>query len=268
MAELNSKPEGSSGTTMSSKDNMGFMDHLQELRKRLMWVIACLLFGLVIGLICAKPVILFLKEAPPANTITWNVFSPWDALKLYMNVGLIVGILITLPVAMYHLWAFVKPGLREVEQKATVKYIPFAFLLFVMGLAFGYYVVFPLAFHFTTAISKSLDIQEMYGAAQYFSFMFNIILPLSLLFELPIIVLFLTKLRILNPARLGKFRRIAYMVLVILSTIITPPDALSAILVAIPLIFLYEASVVLSRVIYRKQLIDDAKWEEDFVQNA
>ncbi|WP_068777537.1 twin-arginine translocase subunit TatC [Paenibacillus sp. FJAT-26967] len=240
------------------------LEHLTELRRRIFWVLGVLVVGVVIGLIFAKRVILFLKSVPPADKIAWHVFSPWDALRLYMNFGMVVALLITLPVALYHIWAFVSPGLKKAEQKASILYIPGAVILFLAGLAFGYFVVFPMAFFFTTAISHSMGITELYGAAQYFSFMFNIILPLSALFELPIVVMFLTKLRILNPLRLAKMRRYAYMVLVILSTVITPPDAISAILVSVPMILLYEFSVFLSRIIYRKQLVQDAAWEAEY----
>lgn len=249
---------------MTTNEEMSLVEHLGELRKRIMWVLVVLVIGMVGGLICAKPIIRYLKNIPPADSISWNVFSPWDALRLYMNFGLAVGILITLPVILYHIWAFVKPGLREAEQKASIIYIPYAFLLFLGGLSFGYWVVFPMAFYFTSSISRSLDITEMYGAAQYFTFMFNIILPLAITFEMPIVVMFLTKIRLLNPKRLHKFRRYAYMLLVILATVITPPDAISAILVALPLIVLYEFSVFMSGFIYRKQLVKDAEWEREF----
>jgi sec-independent protein translocase protein TatC len=249
---------------MSTNEEMTLVDHLGELRKRIMWILLVLIVGMIAGLICARPLIRYMKSIPPANGISWSVFSPWDALKLYMNFGLAIGLLITLPVIFYHLWAFVRPGLRPVEQKASVIYIPGAFLLFLTGLAFGYFVVFPLAFHFTSSISKSLEINELYGAAQYFSFMFNIIIPLSIVFELPILVMFLTKIRLLNPKRLHKFRRYAYMLMVILSTVITPPDAISAILVAIPLIVLYEIGVLLSSRIYKKQQNQDAAWEQEY----
>ncbi|MFC5446864.1 twin-arginine translocase subunit TatC [Paenibacillus aestuarii] len=249
---------------MTTNEEMSLVEHLGELRKRLMSILIVLVIGMVGGLIAAKPIIRYLKNIPPASGIGWNVFSPWDALRLYMNFGLAVGALITLPVALYHIWAFVKPGLHETEQKASVIYIPAAFVLFLLGIAFGYFVVFPMAFYFTSSISKSLDITEMYGAAQYFSFMFNIILPLALVFEMPIVVMFLTKIRLLNPKRLHKLRRYAYMLMVVLATIITPPDAISAILVSIPLIILYEFSVFLSGIIYRKQLVQDAEWEREY----
>jgi sec-independent protein translocase protein TatC len=100
----------------------------------------------------------------------------------------------------------------------------------------------------------------MYGAAQYFTFMFNIIIPMSLLFELPVVVMFLTKLRILNPQRLKKMRRLAYLILIIIATMVTPPDFISDILVSVPLIGLYEVSIALSARVYRKQLEHDRQW--------
>jgi sec-independent protein translocase protein TatC len=172
--------------------------------------------------------------------------------------------ILTLPVALYHIWAFVKPGLRPEEQKATLMYIPGAIILFLAGLAFGYFVVFPMAFLFSSSITKTISITETYGIAQYFAFMFNIVIPVSLVFELPVIVMFLTKLRILNPKRMGKLRRYAYMILVIVAAVITPPDMLSAIIVFIPMILLYEFSVLLSKLVYRRQAAQDQAWEAEY----
>jgi sec-independent protein translocase protein TatC len=229
------------------------MNHIQELRRRIMWILFVFVISIVGGLICAGPFIKLLKTLPPTNQISWQVFSPWDALRIYMNFGLLIALMFTLPVILYHLWAFMKPGLRDIERKAIILYIPSVFFLFILGVAFGYFVVFPFAFYFTSMISQSLEINELYGVSQYFSFMFNIVIPISILFELPVVVMFLTKIRILNPRLLRKFRRFAYFILVVLSTIITPPDAISAIIVAIPLLLLYEVSVLLSSAIYRKQ---------------
>lgn len=243
---------------------MTLVEHLSELRKRIIWVLVVFTLSLVAGLVVAKLLIDYLKNVPPANTIEWNVFSPWDAIRMYMNFAFMIGLIITLPVALYHTWAFVKPGLREEEQRASIMYIPFAFLLFLGGLAFGYFVVFPMAFFFTSTLTQSLQLTETYGISQYFSFMFNILIPLSIIFELPIVVMFLTKLRILNPLKLHKMRKISYMILVIVSTLITPPDAISALVVAVPMVLLYELSVMLSRMVYRKQLIRDAEWEAEY----
>lgn len=250
--------------SFQNDEGMTLVEHLGELRKRIIWVLVVFSISLIVGLVAAKAIIDYLKNVPPANTIEWNVFSPWDAIRMYMNFAFMIGLIITLPVALYHIWAFVRPGLREEEQKASLSYIPFAFVLFLAGLAFGYFIVFPMAFYFTSTLTHSLDLTETYGISQYFSFMFNILIPLSVIFELPIVVMFLTKLRILNPMKLHKMRRMSYMILVIVSTLVTPPDAISALVVAVPMVLLYELSVIFSRIVYRKQLARDAEWEAEY----
>ncbi|NOU92946.1 twin-arginine translocase subunit TatC [Paenibacillus sp. LMG 31456] len=249
---------------MDMDDAMSLVEHLGELRKRIIWIIVVLIIGMVIGLIFAQPLITYLKQVPPADGISWNVFSPWDAIRMYMNFALVTGLIVTLPFALYQIWSFLKPGLRIEEQKASLMFVPFAFLLFLIGLAFAYFVVFKMAFLFTSSITEKLSLQETYGISQYFTFMFNILIPISLLFELPIVIMFLTKLRILNPKRLHTLRRYAYLLLVIVASMITPPDAVSAIVVSVPMILLYEFSVLLSGVVYRKQLLKDKAWEEEF----
>jgi sec-independent protein translocase protein TatC len=266
---------------MSKEEGMTLVEHLQELRKRIIWVTIVFALAMIVGFVFAKRFINFLKDMPPMNifqlvmshfthepiassVIEWNVFSPWDPLRIYMSFAFAVGLVIAMPVILYHLWAFVKPGLREEERKASIMYIPFAFLLFLMGLAFGYFVVFPMAFFFTSTLTKSLELTQTYGVTQYFSFMFNILIPLSLVFELPIVVMFLTRIRILNPDRMRKMRKVSYMLLVIVSAIITPPDAISALIVAVPMIILYEFSVYLSKLVHRKQIAQDLAWEAEY----
>ena len=242
---------------MKEESGMDFIEHFSELRKRIFYIAAVLVIAMAGGLLAAGPIITRLKNTEPASAITWNVFSPWDAIRIYVNVSLVFAVVLTLPFTLYQLWAFVKPALHTHEKKASLVYIPFAFILALAGLAFGYFVVFPAAFYFTSSITQTLELTETYGIAQYFSFMFNILIPLSVLFELPIIVMFLTKIRILNPARLQKMRRYAYLALVVVGAMVTPPDAISALIVAVPMVLLYEFSVLLSGVVYRKQAANE-----------
>ncbi|WP_442951666.1 twin-arginine translocase subunit TatC [Paenibacillus sp. GYB003] len=246
---------------MVQEHTASLVEHLTELRKRLIWVVAVLVVAMIGGFFAAKPIIVYLMHTEPASSIvSLNTFSPWDAIRLYMQFSFAIGLVVTLPFALTQIWLFVKPGLHEHEQKATLRYIPGAVLLFLLGLSFAYFVIFPMAFYFTSTVTKSLSLTETYGAAQYFSFMFNILIPMALLFELPVVVMFLTKLRILNPARLKKLRRYAYLVLVVIATFVTPPDFISDILVAVPMILLYEISIMLSAKIYKVQQEQDKQW--------
>lgn len=243
---------------------MTLVEHLSELRKRLVWVLVVFVLAMVGGFFAANPLLNYLKHVPPASTVSWNAFALWDGIKIYMQFAFMIALVITLPLILYHLWAFIRPGLREEEQRAALRYIPFTILLFLIGLAFAYFVIFQMAFYFTSSVNKGLELTETYGITQYFTFMFNILLPVSLLFEMPVLVMFLTKLRILNPIRLRKLRRYAYIILVVVGAVVTPPDFISDILVTIPLIGLYEFSVMLSGVIYRKQLAKEAEWEAEY----
>lgn len=246
---------------------MPMLGHVGELRKRIIAVLVVLILGMIAGLSLAKPAYDFLMSQEPAIHLTVHSFSLWDGVGIYMKFALVMALLITLPFTFYQLWSFVKPALAPSEQKATLKYIPFTLIMLLIGLSFSYFVVFPMAYYFTTAVSRNLDLVETFGVIQYFQFMFNIIIPISLLFELPIVIMFLTKLRILNPLRLRKMRRVAYFVLIAAAALITPPDIVSDILVAIPLIILYEFSVFLSARVYRKQLEKDAEYEAQFQDN-
>ncbi|GGG82213.1 twin-arginine translocase subunit TatC [Paenibacillus radicis (ex Gao et al. 2016)] len=242
---------------------MPLLEHLGELRKRIIYVLVIVVIGMVIGLIVADPVYTFLMNQKPANGLSLHAFSMWDGIGMYMKFSLIIALILAIPFTAFQLWAFVKPALRKNEQRATLKYIPFALFMFLLGLAFSYFVVFPLAFHFTRTVSANLNLEETIGITQYFSFMFNIIMPIALLFELPLVIMFLTAIRVLNPLRLRKLRKLAYFIMVFIGVVVTPPDFISDILVAIPLILLYEVSVFLSAMVYKKQLARDKQWEDD-----
>jgi len=241
-------------------------DHLLELRKRLLWVLAVMTVSMIAGFFFARRLIVMLLHAKPAAGMAFslNAFSPWDSVRIFVQVSFLAGLCFALPFALFQLWLFVKPGLTELEQKATLRYIPGASFLFLTGIAFGYFVIFPMAFRFTIAVTQSLGLTETYGVAQYFSFLFNIVLPMSLLFQLPVVVMFLTQIRLINPMRLKKLRKAAYLLLIIIATFVTPPDLISDVLVAAPLILLYEASVLLSARLYRRQLEQSQEKEPGF----
>ncbi|WP_308640138.1 twin-arginine translocase subunit TatC [Paenibacillus silvisoli] len=243
---------------------MSLLDHIGELRRRIIIILVILVLGMALGLVLADPVYKFMLDQEPVKGMKFYAFSLWDGIGMYMKFALVIALIFALPAAAYQLWSFVKPALGVKEQRAALLFVPFVLIMFLVGLAFSYYVVFPMAFNFTTNVAKHLNLEENYGVIQYFTFLFNILIPISLLFELPIVIMFLTQLRILNPLRLKKMRRLAYFLLIIVGIIVTPPDFISDALVAVPLILLYEFSVLLSSVVYKKQLKADRAWEEEY----
>lgn len=260
------KPDEVISSVSEQMEEMALVEHLSELRKRIILVLVVFVGGLALGLFIAEPIYRYLTGTEQAKTFELNAFSFWDGIGIYMKIAALFSLVISIPFIFYQLWAFVKPGLRKEEQRATVRYVPYAFLLFIIGVGFGYYIVFPMTLSFTTSITQSMGLKETYGITNYFNFMFNLVLPLALVFELPLVVMFLTKLRILNPLRLKKMRRLAYFVLVFIAIVITPPDFISDFLVMIPLLLLYEFSVFLSAAVYRKQLQADMELESRYVR--
>jgi sec-independent protein translocase protein TatC len=233
---------------------MPLTEHLGELRKRIIYTLIVFVLGLVGGLFASQPVFDYLVEAAPVKNLDLHAFSPWDAIGLYMKFAIAISLIIALPFAMFQLWSFVRPALGPKEQKSTLQFVPWALIMFLIGLAFSYLVVFPMAFLFTEKITNNLGLEQTYGVTQYFSFLFNILLPISLLFELPLIILFLSRIGILTPAILVKMRKVAWFILIFVGVLVTPPDVVSDLLVAVPLILLYEFSVILSRIAYGKRM--------------
>jgi sec-independent protein translocase protein TatC len=233
---------------------MTLWEHVGELRRRLIRVLVVFGVALAGGLAGAEPVFEYLIAAAPSEKLELNAFSPWDAVGLYVKIGVLLSLIIAVPYAFFELWAFVKPGLSRKERALTLRYVPWALLMLLAGLAFAYFVVFPMAFLFTERVTLAMGLKQTYGVGQYFAFMLNILLPVSLLFELPLVILFLTRIGILSPRTLIRMRRVAWFLMVLIATMITPPDVISDLLVSVPLIALYEFSVWLSKVADRRRL--------------
>ncbi|WP_276356769.1 twin-arginine translocase subunit TatC [Cohnella caldifontis] len=222
------------------------VSHLAELRKRLIWVGAWFLAAMCGGLYLSPDILLRLKRGPAGIAVEWNVFSFTDGLFVYLRCAFLFAALMTLPLLLYHVWAFVRPGLTEREARETFRYVPASFFLFLTGISFGYLVVFPMMLRFMKEMNESLGAVETYGIDRYFSFLFNVVFPLGAAFEMPLAVLFLTRLGLLTPARLRHVRKYAYVGLAVVGSCISPPDFVSHLSVTVPLLLLFELSALLS----------------------
>ncbi|MBC2181410.1 twin-arginine translocase subunit TatC [Listeria booriae] len=232
--------------------SMPLTKHLQELRARLIFVFIAFFVSFIIGMLVAKPLILFLQTDEMPVTITMNVFKVTDAFSIYMQFAFVIALVLIAPFALYQLWAFVKPGLYRNEQQATLRYIPIICILFLIGVAFSYFVVFPFVLTFMLQFGEQLGVQNTIGLTTYFQFMLQTILPFGALFQMPLLVAFLTRLGLINPDIMRRFRKYAYFILLVIAGLITPPELLSHLLVTLPLILLYEFSIIISSLTYRK----------------
>lgn len=231
------------------------IEHVEELRKRLVITAVFFVIALLGSFYVAKPIIRYIQFSEEAKQFTLNASNPTDPLTVYLEVTFIVAFIIVSPLLLYQLWSFITPGLHETERKATLKYIPYAFVLFLTGIAFSYFVLFPNVMRFMVELSNELEIKTIININEYFSFLFKLVIPFGIIFQLPVVTLFLARLGILDPQLMVKFRKYSYFVLLVIAVFLAPPDLVSNILVALPLFVLYEISLVIAKIGYRKFLI-------------
>jgi sec-independent protein translocase protein TatC len=235
--------------TMVEKIEMNLVDHLSEMRKRLIIILGSFMLLLILSFIYVQSIYNWLIKD---LTMKLAVLGPTDILWVYVMLASIIAIAGTIPIIAHQIWLFVRPALSKKERNVTLAYIPALFILFIIGISFGYFIIFPTVFTFLLSLSDNM-FMTFFTTEKYFRFMIHIILPFGFLFELPVIIMFLTSLGVLNPYRLQKMRKYSYFALIVTAVLITPPDFLSDILVVIPLLFLYECSVLLSKVVYRRK---------------
>jgi len=232
-----------------------FLTHLEELRKRLIVCAIAIGIGFAICYAFSKQLFSFLilpltKTLPPDSTLIFTSLP--EMFIAYIKVALIAGIILAIPVVFYELWMFLAPALYRKEIKYLIPFVFFSTILFVAGSLFGYFVVFPYGFKFFIGFATE-DIQALPSVKQYFSFTIRLLLAFGLVFEMPVVVFFLTKIGLVTPDSMKKFRKFAILCSFILSAILTPPDVATQIMMALPIIILYELSIIISKGIYRKK---------------
>jgi len=234
-------------------DEQSFISHLVELRERLLKAVAAVLAVLVALLPFANRLYGWLalplvSHLPQGGTmIATEVASPFlTPLKLAFFVALFIAI----PVVLYQLWAFVAPGLYRHEKRLAVPILVSSVLLFYLGCAFAYFFVLPAVFKFTTAIAPA-GVAVMPDIGHYLSFVLGLFLAFGLCFEVPVVVVILVAIGLVTPAQLAEGRRYAIVGAVVVAAVLTPPDALSMIMLAVPMCLLYEVGIVGARALTR-----------------
>lgn len=227
---------------------MGFLDHLEELRRRIIWSLVSVLVFSIAAYFFSDRIIDFL--ARPVARLYF--LSPTEAFAVRIKVSIIVGIILSVPVIFYHIWQFVVPGLFEREVKAAVPAVAFSTLFFLIGGSFYFFIVLPMAIKFLMGFGTD-KLEPMIKIGSYISFVAYTTLAFGAVFELPIVAYFLGKLGIITDRTLKKGRRYAVLGILILAATITPPDLFSQIMLAIPLYILYEASIVVLKMTQKKK---------------
>ncbi|MGP4082616.1 twin-arginine translocase subunit TatC [Pseudalkalibacillus sp. R45] len=246
-----------------TEKQMTLQNHIEELRKRVFIVILVFVGAFIAGFFLAMPLIQYLQQTPEAAGLELNVFNLTDPLRVFLDFAFLIALLITSPIALFQLWAFISPGLYEKERQTTLMYIPLTFILFLAGLSFSYFILFPFVIDFMNGLADLLGVEEEYGINEYFHFLFRLTLPFGILFQFPVVIMFLTRLGLVTPSVLRKIRKYSYFVLLVVAGLITPPELISHLMVTVPLILLYEISILISGFAYRKAMRTAAKAEEE-----
>lgn len=226
-------------TPAEDDEESNLVAHLTDLRKQLIKSIAVFL----LFFIAAFSTINFWF---PYITRGYKliVLSPMEVISFYTTISAALAFGLSVPFLCHFLWQFVKPGLNEKESRFLSLYSPAILILFVAGIAFGYYVVNPLSYNFLVSLGE-MNFDVMVSAQEYARFLLLTTMPIGLLFELPVVALFLSAIGVLTSGSMKKVRKWSYVVLGVTSALITPPDFFSQLIILIPMIGLYEASIYL-----------------------
>lgn len=237
----------------ANPDGMTLVDHLAELRGRIITVLVALLVGVVVGFYYSERIVEYLLLIPGQLVYLY----PGEAFFAHMLIALIVGLVLAFPVILYQVVRFILPGLKDAERRVLYLGLPFAMLMFVAGTMFAYKVILPLAYKFFMEFGTQ-SLEPLISIGNYVSFVLGIVLPFGIVFEFPLVVLLLTAVGILNPRTLVRHRKMMVLGIFIVAAFLTPPDIISQTLMAGPMLVLFELSVFLSKLMVRRKKQQDA----------
>lgn len=241
--------------SMNDENEMSFLEHLEELR----WRIIKSALGIIVGALIAGIFINFIMDdillRPATNTnppLKLQNIKPFGQFTLYMEVLFFGGILLSLPNLLFQLWKFIEPALKPNERKYISSIVIFSSLCFLAGIVFSYFVLLPTALSFFATFGSS-SIENIIAVNEYFSFIISAMLAAGLVFELPMVSFFLSKIGILKPEFMRKYRKHAVILILLTAGILTPsPDITSQLLLAGPLFILYEISILICKFSQKK----------------
>ncbi len=248
---------------MDDQDKIPFSAHLEELRKRLIICFIAIGVGFVLSYgfkeklfeILTHPLI---KVMPSGDKLIFTGLP--EAFFTYLKVAFISGIILSTPVIFYQFWKFVAPGLYDKEKRLLFPIVALSTLFFVGGAFFGYFIVFPFGFKFFLGFASD-TIRPLPSMREYLSFSTKMLLAFGLVFELPLIITFFARMGIVSVDLLKKKRKYAILIIFTVSAILTPPDVATQIMMAVPLMVLYEVSIVGAKIFGKKKSSEDDERE-------
>jgi sec-independent protein translocase protein TatC len=240
----------------SQAGEMPFLEHLEELRWRIIWSLLALGGFMVLAFFLVQwlPVLQYLIRPiePYLEGEKLKVLSPTTPFFLTMKLALWIGLILASPVIIYHVWSFVSPALLPKEKRAIVPALYMGLLLFIGGVALAYYMVLPLSLRFMMQFQME-SLEPAIVAGEYLGFVVQLLLAFGIMFEMPVLIMVLSALGIVHSRMLASGRRYALVLITIGASLVTPADVLSTILLMAPLLLLYELSIAIAKLIERNR---------------
>ncbi len=275
----------------SESGEMSFLDHLEELRWHLIRSTAAVVIFALVAFIMKSfifDVLLFGPKSADfptyrllcqaAQSMGFDSFCftelPFTIQSREMSgqfsvhiwTAITAGVIMAFPYIIFEVWKFIAPGLKDSERKNSRGFIIVSSLLFFLGVLFGYYVITPLSINFLGTYQVSEQVTNEFDIGSYISLVRSSVLAAGLVFQLPIIMYFLTKIGLVTPEILRKYRKMSLVVVLIVSAVITPPDIMSQVIVAVPILILYEVSIYISKIVIRRQKRAERLMKKDLEQ--
>jgi sec-independent protein translocase protein TatC len=265
-------------TVMNEDNNMSFLEHLEELRWRLVRMAICIfLVGTMLFVFQEWIMNTIFLSMSKKEFVTFRLLCEWfhvciseipvrfqsqemsGQFSYAMMMSIMGGVVLSFPFIFYQIWAFVKPGLRVNEKKTTKGIVFWVSILFFVGILFGYFIVAPLCVQFFGTYQISGQIENIFTVNSYISTILSTVFYSGLLFLLPVVTYIFASLGVITPEFLRKYRKHAVVAVLILAAVITPPDVISQILVSIPILLLYEIGIIVALRVVRNRLKDETK---------
>ena len=237
---------------------MPFLDHLEELRWRILWSVLAVVVGAVVGFVLVQYAGIIEVLYRPfreqfGEELKLIYLGPTDAFFLTLKLAILVGVILAFPIIVYQVWSFLSPALEKREKRTIVPALYMGLVLFALGVAMSYYVALPVSLVFLAGFQTGI-MEPNYEATRYFSFVIRLLVAFGIIFELPVVVMILSVLGLVTPAFLRSKRRHAVVLITVTASFLSPGDVIMVtVLMMVPLIVLYEFSILLSVMIYRKR---------------
>ena len=246
--------EKNKGEGRTENGSMPLTGHLREMRNRIIVCIILFAAGFAVCLACAPRLVTLLTELGTRYKYTFVYIAPQELLMAYFSMALVGGLVVAAPTIAYELYAFCSPGLTRRERLCFSLAMVFGFICFAAGAAFAYFLIMPFMLNFLISFSYEVNVTDSISIGEYLNFLLTVFLIFGVVFELPVVSVVLTRLGLIRAEWLVKARKVMIVVIFFIAAIITPPDVVSQVMVAVPMIGLYEISIWLSKLTRRRDL--------------